>query len=381
MFKRLWWPFTDYFRDTDKPLILTCLAATLFGCVAVLSTTAYTGSRRQFIVQFAAMIIGLGLAVAISLYDYSGFKKSGKYIAAFALILVGLTFVIGVAPEGTDAKAWIELPIINLTFQPAELLKIAFVITFSLHLSALKENINKPLYLLTLLVHGAIPIAIIHFQGDDGTAIIFGIIMIAMLLAAGLKWRYFAIMGGLAAAAAPVLYFFVLSSYQKERILAMFDLEADLQGIGWQQWRGRMALANGGFFGQGLFNGQLTQAGPKNGGVPEGYNDFIFVSIGEETGFLGCFIVIALLAVICFLVLNVAKNSRDLQGRYLCAGIFAIFISQIIINLGMCLSVLPVIGVTLPFFSAGGTSLVVTYVSIGIVLSVYMHKSSRVLLG
>lgn len=161
----------------------------------------------------------------------------------------------------------------------------------------------------------------------------------------------------------------------------MFDLEADLQGIGWQQWRGRMALANGGFFGQGLFNGQLTQAGPKNGGVPEGYNDFILVSIGEETGFFGVLIVLVLLAVICFLILRTAKNARDLQGHCLCVGIFAIFVSQIIINLGMCLSVLPVIGVTLPFFSAGGTSLLVTYACIGIVLSVYMHKDSRVLLG
>lgn len=381
MFKRLWWSFTDYFRDTDKPLILFSLAATLFGCLAVLSATTYTGSHRQFIVQFVAMLIGLALAVAISLYDYSGFKKSGKYIAAAALFLVGLTFFFGTAPEGTDAKAWIEIPFINLTFQPAELLKVAFVITFSLHLAAVKNNLNKPLYLLTLLVHGGIPIALIHFQGDDGTAVIFAIILFAMLIAAGVKWRYFAVMGALLAVAAPLVYFFVLSSYQKERILAMFDLEADLQGIGWQQWRGRMALANGGFFGQGLFNGQLTQSGPKNGGVPEGYNDFILVSIGEETGLFGCLIVFILLAVICFLILRTAKNSRDLQGYFLCVGIFAIFASQIIINLGMCLSILPVIGVTLPFFSAGGTSLLVTYASVGIVLSVYMHKSSRVLLG
>lgn len=381
MFKRLWWSFTDYFRDTDKPLILFSLAATLFGCLAVLSATMYTGSRRNFMVQFFAMIIGLVLAVFVSLYDYSGFKKTGKYIAAASLFLVLLTFFIGIAPEGTDAKAWIEIPFIKITFQPAELLKVAFVITFSLHLAMLKQNLNKPLYLLTLLVHGGFPIALIHFQGDDGTAIIFGIIMVAMLIAAGLKWRYFAIMGGLVAVAAPLVYFFVLSSYQKERILAMFDLEADLQGIGWQQWRGRMALANGGFFGQGLFNGQLTQAGPKNGGVPEGYNDFILVSIGEETGFFGVLIVLVLLAVICFLILRTAKNARDLQGHCLCVGIFAIFVSQIIINLGMCLSVLPVIGVTLPFFSAGGTSLLVTYACIGIVLSVYMHKDSRVLLG
>lgn len=374
LFKRLWWSLTDYIRETDKILILLCFVTTSFGCVAVLSSTRYLGNNRQLITQAVAMVLGLAAALLISAVDYSHYKKWWPLAAGVSLLLVGLTFFIGFAPAGTDAKAWLMLPG-GITFQPAELLKIAFIMTFSVHLSYVGDRINRLIYLIPVLVHGAFPVLLVHFQGDDGTAIVFGVIMLIMLFMAGLKARYFAIMGGLAAVAAPILYFFVLSDYQKNRILSLFNLEADLQGIGYQQWRGRVALANGGVFGQGLFKGPLTQSG----NVPESYNDFIFVSIGEELGFIGCLLVVGLLAAICIKIMRTAKQSRDEQGRLLCSGVFAMFLAQIVINLGMCLSLLPVIGVTLPFFSAGGTSLVCLYLGIGMVLSVYYHRGNRVL--
>jgi rod shape determining protein RodA len=157
----------------------------------------------------------------------------------------------------------------------------------------------------------------------------------------------------------------------------MFNVEADLLGAGWQQWRGRVALSGGGFFGQGLFKGHLTQMGPA--GVPEGYNDFIFVSIGEELGFVGCMAVVLLLCLVCLRSLNVAKETRKLSGKLICVGFFSMIFAQTTINLGMCLSILPVIGITLPFFSAGGTSLACLYLGVGEVLSVYRHRNSRML--
>jgi rod shape determining protein RodA len=159
----------------------------------------------------------------------------------------------------------------------------------------------------------------------------------------------------------------------RKRIKMLFDIEADIQGIGYQQWRARMALANGGFTGQGYLQGDITQAGV----LPESHNDFIFVCIGEEFGFLGCMVVIILLAAICLRCMRIARICSNDGGKYICVGIFAMLFAQSVINIGMCTSVLPVIGVTLPFFSSGGTSLLCLYLGIGLVLNVYKHRNSR----
>lgn len=361
----------DFVRESDKILILLCFFATAYGCLAVFTSTYYTGNVRPVIVQVFCMFAGLGAAFVISVFDYDKYLRRWYLAAAGALLLVILTFFIGFAPEGTDDKAWIDLGF--TMFQPSELLKVSFLITFSLHLAKVKANINKIKYLIPVCIHGAIPVVLIHFQGDDGTALVFAIMVIFMMWAAGVSWKYFATVFSAALVAAPLVYFFVMNDDQRERIISLFDIEANIQGVGFQQWRGRMALANGGFFGQGFLKGSLTQTGA----VPMGHNDFIFVSIGEELGFLGCMAVILLLGAICFRCLQIAKLSSKDEGKYICVGMFAMLFAQTFINLGMCTSVLPVIGITLPFFSAGGTSVFCLYLGIGLVLSVYMHRNSR----
>ena len=361
----------DYIREIDKLLIVLVFAASSFGCLAVMSTTAYTGSLRQFFTQVMAMAFGLAVAIFISNIDYKTMQKWWLLVAIAGLVPVLLTFFIGFAPAGTDDKAWLLLPG-NISFQPSEFLKVCFAITFSTHLVKVKATINKLKTLIPLVFHGAFPIVLIHFQGDDGTALVFGIMFVCMLFSAGLKLRYFAIAGIGAVVMAPLLYFFVLNEDQKARILYLFDLESNLQGIGYQQWMGRIAMANGGIFGQGLFNGSLTQAQ----GVPKGYNDFIFVCIGEEIGVLGCLTVVILLTAICFRCVRTARVAADDAGMYMSVGIFAMIFAQSIINLGMCMSLLPVIGITLPFFSAGGSSLLCLMCGIGLVLSVYKHRNS-----
>ncbi len=372
--RSVWNSVADYIRECDKLLLLLCLAASGYGCVAVLSSTHYLGNTKQFFTQLITVFLGVLLVVVISRFDYNIYKKIWPIIAVLCLVPVILTFFIGFAPAGTDDKAWLRLPG-GMTFQPSELLKIAFIITFSLHLERVGENINKLKYLIPLVLHGAAPILLIHFQGDDGTAMIFAAIMIIMLYMAGLKLRYFAILAAVIVIAAPLIYFLVMNPDQQARMLSVFDLEDDLQGSDWQQWRGRIALANGGLFGQGLFHGQLTQTGE----VPESYNDFIFVSIGEELGLLGCLLVLVLLAAICLRILRIGAIAREKRGKLICVGVFAMLFSQIIINLGMCLSITPVIGVTLPFFSAGGTSLLCLYCGIGVIMSVYMHRNARMM--
>ena len=245
----------------------------------------------------------------------------------------------------------------------------------SMHLTKVKENINKLSFLVPVCAHGMLPVLLIHFQGDDGTALVFAVMVLCMMWAAGVHRKYFIILFSAIVVAAPLIYFFVMNPDQQARIQTMFDIDADLQGSGWQQWRGRTALAGGGMWGQGFLKGNLTQMG--QAGVPEGYNDFIFTTIGEEWGFVGAFVVVALLCLIAYRCIRISKMTNNLSGRLICVGFFGWLTAQITVNLGMCLSILPVIGITLPFFSAGGTSLSCLYIGVGLVLSVYMHRNSR----
>ena len=362
----------DYIRETDKLLMGLCVFASVYGCVAVFSSTNYlTKSSRPVLVQGLSLVLGVTAAVIISSFDYETFFRRWYLVAATGLIPVILTFFIGFAPEGTDDKAWLDLGI--TTFQPAELLKICFIITFALHLGKVKPNINKLKNLILICIHGAFPVVLIHMQGDDGTALVFAVMVLFMMWSAGVSWKYFLVALIGAGIASPIVYFLVMNDEQRARIIHMFDVDSDIKGIGYQQWRGRIALANGGFFGQGLLKGDLTSVG----GVPEGQNDFIFVSIGEELGFLGCLVVLILLAAICLRCIRIARVCNKDSGKLICVGVFAMLFAQIVINVGMCVSLLPVIGVTLPFFSAGGTSLLCLYLGVGLALSVYMHRNSR----
>ena len=198
-------------------------------------------------------------------------------------------------------------------------------------------------------------------------------IMLLMLFAAGVKLRYFAIMGGVLAVAIPIYWFRFMDTWQKQRFYVIFDDNYDPLGMGWQQHQSKTAIANGGIFGQGLFNGEYTQSGA----IPKGYNDCIFAAIGEELGLIGAFLVIMLLGGICLRCLLISRKARDKMGTIICIGVFAMFGGQAIINLGMCLGLLPVIGVTLPLFSAGGTSVLTLIMSLGLVLNVYAHRNKR----
>ena len=373
--KRLWYIIADYLRETDKLFMIICLFTSLFGCAAVLSTTRFTGSSRQFLTQLVGTLLGLAAAIFISNLDFVTITRHWYVAALIGLVPVILTFFIGVAPEGTDDRAWLILPG-GLSFQPAELLKIAFIVTFSAHLGKVADEVNKLKKLIPLCIHGAIPVVLIHFQGDDGTALVFALMFVCMLVSAGLSWKYVVSALGAAVVAAPIVYFFVMNSDQKKRLQVIFDLESDLLGAGYQQWRGRAALASGGIFGQGYMKGELTGLG--SNGVPEGYNDFIFTCIGEELGMLGCLAVVILLATICLRALRNAKICKNPIGKYICVGFFGMVAAQTIINIGMCVSILPVIGITLPFFSAGGTSLCCLYFGVGLVMSAYLHRDSRI---
>ncbi len=327
--------------------------------------------HRDAVVMIIAAIAGIILTLVISAIDYELIMKLWPIIGIFCVVLMGITLIFGVAPEARpDAKSWLQFG--SIYFQSSELVKIGYVITYSMHLELCRDTINKPLSIALLGIHALVPIGLVVLTGDMGSALVFVFITIAMLYFAGLHFGFFACGGILAVAASPLIWMFIFDDYQRNRFLALFRPE-DFVDESYQQRVGLNALGSGGFFGQGYLKGTYTQAGL----VPEAENDFIFTAIGEETGFIGCVVALGLLFFIVFKMIQTGKNARDFSTQLACYGIAAMIASQVVINVGMCLMLLPVIGITLPFFSAGGTSTLCLYIGVGLVFSIYRYNRSR----
>ena len=365
----------DFIRETDKILLFLCLFASFYGSVLVLSATRYTGSSRQFWVQLASLLIGLTAAIVISLIDYETIARWWPAVAGACLAVFALTFFIGYAPNDAGSPSWIRLPI-GMSFQPSELLKVAFIVTFSKHVSLLKGAPPRFVHVVLLCLHGAVPVGLIVVQGDDGSALIMLGIFAGMMVAANVKLRYFISAAAAATVAVPLMWFYkILKPHQIQRFTVLYGPDKDLAGVGYQQYHARIAFANGGFLGNGLFRGREVQGGI----LPKAYNDFIYAACGEELGYLGCIVILILLVAICLRLMRVAALSKDNLGRMICVGVFSMIAIQAIVNIGMCLSLLPVIGITLPFFTAGGSSLICIFMGIGLSVSVYSHRNKRIL--
>lgn len=365
-----------FISETDTVLTALIAAASIFGVIMVYSTTRYSledGEKfsRDALVMAIAAVLGLVVMIIISAIDYEMIMKLWPIIGLFCVALMILTLTIGVAPDARpDAKCWLKFG--GTYFQSSELVKIGFVITYSMHLELLKDKINKPLSILLLGVHALVPTALVIRTGDMGSALVFMLMAVGMLYFAGLHWGFFAGGAVLAIAASPLLWMFMLSKYQKNRFLALIKPD-EFPDEAYQQIMGKNALGSGGFFGQGLFKGAYTQAGL----VPEAKNDMIFTAIGEETGFFGCFVALLLLLFIVLKIIKTGKEAKDFSAQLACYGIAVMIASQVLINVGMCLMILPVIGITLPFFSAGGSSTLCLYIGIGLVFSIYRYNRAR----
>lgn len=325
-------------------------------------------NSRVFLIQVLAVALGLILACIISQLDYKILARLWKFHLPITVILTLLTFTpLGAGNEitsGSDDRAWINLGF--TTLQPSELLKLSFIFTFALHLSKVGTDINKPKNFLLLCLHGAFPVAIIVLQKDLGSALVFVAIFIVMMFASGLSAKFITVGLVGAVAAAPFVWNY-LPTYLQQRFLVAWHPEIDKLGIGNQQYNGRIAIGSGGLNGRGLFSEKLFR-------VDEAYNDFIFSYIGQTLGFIGTVITVLLIMLLCAKMLITAKNAKDKLGLYICVGVFSIFMAQSIINIGMVLCAVPVIGITLPLFSSGGTSVVVSYMAIGMVMSVYKEN-------
>ncbi len=367
-----------YFTAADKLLLFFCVAISLTGILCqyslVESNQAATLriTERVALVQVIASVLGLTAAIIISNIDYHLMAKLWKLYVPVSIFLVILTFFIGMQVDETiDDRAWLRLPF-GLTFQPSELMKICFILSFAYHLSKVYGQVNSPMNLLLVGLHGAFPVVLIHFQGDDGTALVFFFIFLTMLFAAGLSWKYIVAAIPVVAAAVPIVWQYFLTDDQRKRFLAVYFTEyADPLGADYQQRLSRISIGLGQLQGEGLFREDYWY-------VPKMHNDFVFSFICQALGFIGALTVLSLLFGICFRSMYNAKNALDPLGAYICYGVFAMFLFQCAINIGMCISVLPVIGITLPLLSAGGTSISITYLGIGLVMSVHVHRRRNI---
>ena len=366
--------FVDYLKRADIILWLLLAGISTYSLLLLKSVSRATPDD-YFRTQVMAIGLGVCGAVFVSLMDYADLAGFWKPITGFSIFLMIYTYFFGERIQGSggvDARAWIQ--ILGRTFQTSELVKVAFMLTYAKHLDMVKSRgrLDEFPQVVLLGCHALVFLLLCQLQGDTGATVVFFFMFVAMSLAAGVQLRYFAILAGMILVGLPLAWRYIMPDYQKARFIAVFNLDdpdVRLQD-GYQQWQGRISIGSGKLKGQGLFEGSRVASNV----VVFQQSDFIFSVAGEELGFIGCVLIMVLLLLFMLKVLHVAGSARDELGRFICYGYFGWIALQSVANIGMCVAMLPAMGVTLPFFSAGGSSAACLYLGFGLVQSVHMRR-------
>lgn len=361
----------DAWKQADHILLVLCIAASSYGIVLIYSATQFKTAFHSFAMkQGIAMCIGIVCYFVVSQFNIDVLRTHWKLTAAFSTALI-LAILTPLGHEVLGNRAWLQIPHLTFfTIQPAEIDKVFFAILLAHLIIYLKRKrrINHPISIVTL---GAV---LCYFVGlifvitrDAGSCLIYVFMFAFMLWGAGVSSLWFAAGFGAVAAAAYAIWPKIPDNEaHKKRILAVLDHNFDPLDANFHQDKSILAVRSGGLTGQGYMKGVLTQAS-LNQRLPERYSDFIFSSCCEEWGLLGAAVVIVLLMAIIFRILYVGITCADPFSSLVCIGYAGMFFTQIWFNIGMCLYVMPVIGVTLPFFSYGGTSIMVNFMIMGVV--------------
>lgn len=359
-------PFRRFISQLDWPIFLLLFLLTGMGLLSLYSVSVATGSSF-YQRQLHFLLLGLCLFTSILLFHYHNLESYAYYIYAFSVVLLIAVLFTGKVSYG--AKRWLDLG--PFSFQPSEMVKISVIIALSRYLSekgGLKEGLGgKDLLLPAFLVF--IPVALIAAEPDLGTALIILFIAASMVLFAGIRLRTMVTILAISLSSIPFIWM-TLKDYQKERILAFLNPEFDPLGSGYQIIQSKIAVGSGGLLGKGFLHG--TQG--KLRFLPTQHTDFIFSIFAEEWGFLGSTFLLILYLLLILWGLNVMKHACCRFGAYLAFGIVSFFFFHIVINIGMVLGMLPVVGVPLPFLSYGGSFLMVSMIAVGILLNVSMRK-------
>lgn len=369
--RKIW----NTFLNGDKILLLLCLVTSCLGCIAIASATAHHETLRYVFVQMGAIAIGVVCYVIVSCIDLEFISEHRLALVIFNTLLLLLLIPFGVDYDSGN-KSWLDFPFLPFAIQPAELCKITFILILASVMASNQRKISSIKSVMTMVFHlGLLFGTNMVLSKDAGVSLIFAFIFLGMALAGGVHLVWFGIGGSLLAAAAPFLWFKVMSPHQKNRIMVLFDPTIDPQGIDerYHTKRSLLSLTGGGLLGQGLFNGNRTQIGA----LPAQHTDYIFSAIGEEMGYVGCILVLILLVAIVARCIQVGTRSQDYLRRLVCFGAATALIFQICSNVGMCIGLTPVIGLTLPFVSYGGSSVVSLYAMLGLVSGVYARPAPR----
>lgn len=371
---------TDFFQQADLVLLALCCVSTLYGIVLIFSATQYMENGRwlRYVgVQGAAMVIGVCAYIFMSMLDLENVMKRWKWLVVFNIVFIGLLKTpLGVG-HSTGNVAWLKFPGIPFQIGPAEVVKISFTLLLAKQMEWLREEKRDLKSFRSALMAAGHTLFLMGWyviiSKDMGNALTFFFIFLCMAFAAGFALRWFALLfAGIGGAVAALLLLDLVPEsmeYMVNRFRILFDHSLDPLGVGWQQNRSLLAIGSGGVFGQGYMNGTQSQ-NSESTNLPKRWTDFIFSVCGEELGLIGCFLIILLLAALIFRVLLVAYQSQSHFHSYVCVGMAAMLVYQTIINIGMCLFIMPTIGVTLPFFSYGGSSIVTLYTSMGVVSNI-----------
>ena len=364
-------------RRGDLILLLLCVVTSAFGCLVITSATNYGDSLRHLLVQSAAICIGVGVYAVVSSFDISILSENRRWLVVFNVFLLLLLLTPFGTDKNTGNRSWLEFPFLPVDIQPAEFCKITFVIIFASVMATHQDRISSIPSVLHMVFHlGLIAGLNMAISGDLGVTLIFVFVFVGMAWAGGVKLIWFALGGGAVAAAMPFIWTYGLKEYQRRRIEVIFNPDIDPYGMDerYHMLRSQRSLFGGGLTGQGLFNGNRTQAGA----LYAQHTDFIFSSIGEEMGFLGCMMVMVMLMAIVARCVYVGTRSPDFLRKTLCFGVASALVFQILINIGMCIGLLPIIGLTLPFISYGGSSIVSLYAMVGLVSGVHARPQRPV---
>lgn len=355
-------------------LLLLCLVTSAFGCLVIASATDHSNSLRYVLVQLLAIGLGVVCYIIMSSIDVEYLSEHRLAMVAFNSVLLLLLIPFGTSYNSGN-RSWLNFPFLPVAIQPAEICKITYILIMASVMGAHQNRVSNISSVIHMLFHLGILVGLnMVVSSDLGVSLIFVFIFIGMAFAGGVSLWWFGLAISLIVIAFPVLWP-LLSTNQQNRILVLLWPEViDPMGINeyYHTKRSLMTLTGGGLTGQGLFNGNRTQIGA----LPAQHTDYIFSVIGEELGYLGCILVLLMLLAIIARCIHVGARSQDYMRRMVCYGAAAALIFQVCINVGMCIGVAPVIGLTLPLVSYGGSSTVTIYAMLGLVSGVHARPAS-----
>ena len=357
-------------------LLILLLVTSGFGCVVIASATnaeKFGSNTKYIIIQLVAIMLGVMLYAIISSIDVDVMSEHRMAMVVFNTVLLLMLIPFG-TDNNTGNRSWLDFPLLPVNIQPAEICKITYIIIMASVMSSHQNDISSPVSVIHMGTHLMMLVGLnMALSRDAGVSLIFVFIFIGMAFAGGVSLIWFAVAIAGIGVAIPFAWP-LLGTYQQERILVLIDPEFDKQGIGarYHSKINLQSLTGGGLTGQGLFNGNRTQGG----NLFAQHTDYIFSSIGEELGFFGCVAVMILELAIIARCIYVGVRCPDYMRRLICFGAASALMFQLLINTGMCIGVMPVIGLTLPLISYGGSSVVTIFAMLGLVSGAYARPQS-----